>query len=249
MRPIGPAMSALRRGLPQAAQSWLAGDDIDHPPDVVISAGFFAEIGLALNEAYSRTGEELRDLIWALHRFLKDSSAPAPTALEPYAAWHRLWIGVEDQWRRAVIHNWIDAANERLTMQAYHRADQRRRHALALIAGPMAMLGVCPRESAADPRGEVACLAELVLRFFDLLDAERQAAIGRNRIAAPRADGFGGFYALAAEARPPSAEDIVAAALALADDIERFDPAGQVGYLQPLAARARGYEGGAARKD
>jgi hypothetical protein len=173
-------------------------------------------------QAFSRSGAEVRDAVWALHAFIKSekptTGAASLTEFEPWLIERLRGDAPETGARRRALVQWIDAANERLTMRRYARRDRRREHAGALIAAPMA-LWPGAAESSAPP--ELIDLAELALRFWDCLHAESQAALGRNRIARDD-NGIGGFYGMDEIVAPPTAGEIAGAVEALARDLAAY---------------------------
>lgn len=231
--------AALDRSVPAGLKPWIAALGEAYGRDRADAlAGLLASLAWSLQGAYAQSGSAVRDLIWSLHGFLKDPRIETPALLKPWMPWLGGEILADPELWRGALHRWLDAANERLTMQGYHRADQRARHAGALIVSPLALLGACHRRDPIRPLSPLAQFAELPLRFFDLLQAESQGALGRNRIAAPGPDGFGGYYALAAEARPPTPEQIAQAAAALAEDSGKFAVDALPEALRPAAALA-----------
>lgn len=212
--------------------------------EVFALAGGLAGIDAALREAYAVSGSRVRDLIWRLHAALRPETASAQNkpkteneeidaaaerawaALEPSVAWLGARargdsdVAPEDardearRWR-AVLMQWIDAANERLTQTHYHRPEQRAAHARALIQGPMSL--IAPALAGPDARW-----AEILLRAWDLTQAAPQAERGVNRVAPPGA-GFGGFYGMTESRGAPTHEQLAAALAELRAELD--DPA------------------------
>ncbi|MCH8333572.1 hypothetical protein IIC65_06525 [Candidatus Sumerlaeota bacterium] len=67
----------LHRALPAALFPWLESLALesDSPDEVWATAGALGAIGLALEKAYHESGSEVRELIWALHRLLREGDA------------------------------------------------------------------------------------------------------------------------------------------------------------------------------
>lgn len=235
---------ALALSLPPAFLRWidrLAGEH-DSPEEVLALAGALAAIALEFEQSFARAGTEVRDLILRLHDFLAQADAsanvpavaPPPFAgFEPFVPWlrARLVAPAPGHPPRLVILQWIDVASERLTLRRYHRPDLPAHHAAVLIARPVRMLGFAaaaptnpdalPRR---DPLDEVALV---LLRFIDLLDAERLGGQGKNRAPGYHPADIGGFYGISENVQPPSREtldalqrDLRAAALSMADALE-----------------------------
>lgn len=183
-----------------------------------------AAISLDLERAYARAGSDVRDSVFRLHEFVRAPEPdPARAAFGEFATFAP-WLAerlAEDaaggRWRGATFR-WIEVASERLTMRAYHRADQFDRHARVLVADPCALAGVhVPLDA-----------ARAVLRFADLQRADEHFAAGRDRLRPPEAnDGFGGTYAYVDEAIPRGPSGVVESASRLAGDLE--------GVLAPIA--------------
>jgi hypothetical protein len=94
-------------------------------------------------------------------------------------------------------------------MRRYHRADLLDHHARTLIERPLALLGLAASPDPADePHGPT--LPILLLRFLDLLDLERQSALGRNRVVGHLPAEIGGFYGISENVQPPDAPAVEA---------------------------------------
>lgn len=146
----------------------------------------------------------------------------------------------------ALITRWIDVASERLTLRRYHRADLRRRHAAVLIAAPIEAIlaldestGTAQEETTAEeldaPREEIISFAEALLAVWDLVEAERLAPVGVNRLAPADSAGFGGFYAMAEEMESVGEDEIERRVGEFAESLEALSAGGLPRPLQPHA--------------
>lgn len=209
----------LRRGLQPGIYAWIEALAREHEdPDRVFAwCGALAAIALGLERAYGRAGSEVRDLILQLHRAIDATGAPPPPSEFPEIADFMPWFSgllasVPDrprlQTQRTVL-SWIDVASERLTMRRYHRPDHPLHHARVLIVQPLVQLGLEPGgKGASSERGHEAwdAFALALLRFLDLMDSERQGAMGRNRVAGYLPAQMGGFYGVSENVQPPERE-------------------------------------------
>lgn len=206
----------LRRGLQPGLHAWIEALARAHEdPDRVFAwGGALAAIALELERAYGRAGSEVRDLILQLHRAIDATGAPPSLFAYPELADFLPWItglpasGPDRAWlqTRRTLLSWIDVASERLTMRRYHRPDHPLHHARALIVQPLVQLGLDPGgEGATAHHGAEAWdpFALTLLRFLDLLDSERQGALGRNRVAGSLPAQMGGFYGVSENVQPP----------------------------------------------
>lgn len=184
--------------------------------------GSLATIAVTLESAYRISGAGVRDAIWALHAFIREDDAPAIPQLEPYSEWLRAELRRDNESARklqSIVFRWIDVASERLTMRRYHRADHLRGHAATLIAAPVQWL----LESVAghvvqQGRDDLAAISELILRYWDFADSERQLAAGHNRIVRRENEQIGGFYGVAESFQTPATEEIAESMRQLAND-------------------------------
>lgn len=241
------ARRVLGRSLPPAFVRWIdrLAEGHESPDEVLACAGALAALALELDRTFNQAGSEVRDLILRLHDFLgapSDASAPGPAVLPPlpfpefeaFAPWLRRRLSLPPSAPpaglapRLVFLQWIDVASERLTLRRYHRPDLPSHHASTLIARPVLMLGVAdpePTAAGASPHhGPIEEIALIVLRFVDLLDAERLGAQGKNRAAGYAPADMGGFYGVSENVQPPTREildalhrDLRAASLTLAE--------------------------------
>lgn len=216
-RASGAARKLLRRALPPALARWIEQFAASFPSQesALSLAGGLAAIALDLRAAYLRSGSEVRELVWSLHKILHgEPTSPSAGEFYDFEASLRAALSSEPKSDasalRSLLFKWIDAATERLTMSRYHGRDHHRRHAAILIAGPWAWLAAREAEQVPSANEASAMLgfSELMLDLWDQLDAEAQAAIGRNRIARAESNEFGGFYGMAAASDPPSPEEI-----------------------------------------
>lgn len=152
---------------------------------------------------------------------------------------------------RRMYFNWIDVANERLTFRRYARPDHIEHHARALLAKPLAFARALPAaapnsvsgavpDTAAASAGGFAEISEaqdalpsptpediafgvFALRFFDLLDVERQSTMGRNRIRVALASDVAGFYGVSEKVIPPTPGEETAAHETFLDEVDSLD--------------------------
>lgn len=209
----------LARALPPGISGWidrLAGSH-DTPDEVYAWVGALAAIATGLEQAFLTSGTEVRDQILGLHSMLFSSETGRETegaeAFEPFLPWlkARLEGSTGSPPVRVVLMQWIDVASERLTLRRYHRPDLPAHHAHTLIVLPAETIGIdlTPGGALESSRGEhppthASEIALAVLRFVDLLDAERLAAQGKKRISAPDSEEFGGFYGISESVQPPT---------------------------------------------
>ena len=177
-----------------------------------------------------------------MHRLLREGDAARGRVkgLESWEPWLLGRLAAGDAGRepgekenpvRSMLFQWVEVANERLTMQRYHRRDHRARHARVLIAAPLEVAGAIVADKATD-------FAELLLRFYDHLDAKCQADLGRNRIEEPTDESLGGLYSMGAGPAPPSEKAIQDSLGQLNDDLGAFRGRDLPTTLQTLAERA-----------
>lgn len=232
----------LRRLLPPGYFRWLEllGDGLGSRAELFAVAGSLASIAAGLEKAYLNAGSDVRDLVLALHLYIKYPERPATESvagLKAYDPWFRARLApheTDSSNVRSVYFQWIDAASERLTLKAYQGPGHRARHARVLIARPLSLIdseGRAPIAEAMLP------LAEFVLRFWDLLDADRQTAMGRNRISDPEHGRLGASYAMAGDVELPTGESYNAALRRLVADSSAFPIAEMPLSLRPAAER------------
>ncbi len=183
------------------------------------AAGVAVAIGEVFDEARAIGGRAIVDVTFALHARLGLSHAAPPTpfieliALDPYMEWLAPRLEAGAPWR-PILARWIETINERLTLHRYGTPAQRRIHAQDLIGAPLAAL--------LEPTAALLELADPMLAFQDLIDADRFGARGWNRIDLPDANRIGGFYGLSDEVRPPSPEHIGAVAARTAEQLAPY---------------------------
>lgn len=223
----------LKRTLSAGLFGWIEklNDEAKMSGELHAMSGLLAQIGVSLETAYQNSGEQVRKLIWSLHRQFNPKTMESETLLmelKEFSPWiqTRLAHGSDgDSIFHKILFQWIEVANERLTMRRYARGERRREHGRALIAAPwMAIVG--ESEGIDSDKGQsVLVFTEDVLLFWDHLDARRQAELGRNRIAVSPAGDFGGFYSLSEGVQPPTEEEIALSLHNLRDRLGSFDAA------------------------
>lgn len=212
-------------------------------------AGTLAAIAVGLERGFLQSGTYVRDFTWQLHGVLNGEINKQETreargiesSFEDFRPWLGERIAAEDTSDtgptfdvRPTLFNWIDVANQRLTLRRYARPDQIEHHARALIWRPIELTrekvasGTDKNKpstegSLASPDGGDIGFAVLVIRFFDLLDVERQSTMGRNRIRAAEADDVAGFYGVSEEVMPPSGEEERHACETFLEDLKAMD--------------------------
>lgn len=203
--------------------------------------GFLASIALSLERTYQNAGGEVRDLIWQLHAGFKGPVAELGM-LHPETTLWTEWLQdfltapeVEAERRRKMLFQWTEIASERLTMRRYHRPDHLARHAHILFSEPI-YIALQLETPARDPGATTDTLESLMLRFFDLIDVERQAALGRNRISHHENAEFGGFYGIAEDVQPPEAATVESRMKMLVSDLGKIAPDNLSGqHLVPIS--------------
>ncbi|GEM_PF-4262676 len=200
----------LRRVAPPAVRQWL--DALARqsalPASVEALGGFLAAMGIELHRAFRRSGADVRTLILNLHRLVLTAEADPvalPPAMRPFVPWvtkHLLASREGSNAGRTILFRWIEAMSERLTLQRYSRLDHRTQQARALLVGPIELLGL----SGGASESSLANWADLMLGFFDHLEAPNQARWGRDRLTNPAGEQlFGGFFSLSETVAPPDA--------------------------------------------
>jgi len=185
-------------------------------------AGALAAIALGLERGFLQSGTIVRDFTWTIHSLLNGeelTTLPEFSEFEDFQTWMREWVdqtNADDHGRsklfRPMLFNWIDVANERLTLRRYARPDHLEHHARILIARPLTFVfgpgdapggreagSTLPSQVPDEIRPDDIAFGEFLLRFFDLLDIERQNSMGRNRIRRTSSDNMGGFYGVSEE--------------------------------------------------
>ncbi len=232
--------------LPSGVFGWLEilAGQFDSDGELFALAGSLGAMAALLGDAFRASGSRVRDLTWALHRLVnRPGEMGDPIAgLENFEPWLRTFLlspADSGPTRRQAIFQWIEVANERLTMKSYSRSDHRARHARILIAVPLALVV----ENSVTPSGAIQHLAELLLSFHDHLESAREAELGRNRIEPPKPDGLGGFYGMAEAASSPDEATIKESLERLSSEYAAFDSEGLSSPLrkvgQAIAREAR----------
>jgi hypothetical protein len=234
-RRIGKAAPApLRRALIEIHSA--------NDPAAADALHVMAAVGLCFWRAYAaaaqRSGRDVVRTTFALHAAL--GHAAAASTLDPAArdelAPLQPWLDGLAESRdplRATLMQWIDAFCERLTLHRYVGRGHRRRHARILIADPIRRLWRLPG-AADDDDDPLARHAELALRYWDLLWAERLADFGWNRLRIESGAELGGTYGLGDQIQPPAAEEIRAAAEQLASELQIAPPVAAVAGVSVL---------------
>ena len=228
--------------LPPGFFRWLelVGDGLGSRVELFAVAGSLASIAAGLEKAYLKAGSDVRDLVLALHKIIRYPERPATESvagLKAYDPWFRARLApneTDSSDVQSVYFQWIDAATERLTLKAYQGPDHQTRHARVLIARPLSLIDFEGRDSLAEA---VLPLAEFVLRFWDLVDADRQTAMGRNRICDAEHGRLGASYAMAGDVELPTGESYSAALRRLVADSSAFQTTEMPLTLRPAAER------------
>jgi len=192
-----------------------------------------------LQGAMAVSGRQVVERICQLHRSLEDAVVGSirggvdeslATELGPCLEWWNFNRRAGSVWKRVWI-GWIEVLSERLTMTRYSDPMRRSQHAQILLVTPLSAirdessrLEKCGlvRETD-DESGVTARYCEWMIRFWDLVHAERMAGQGWNRISFRANRQMGGFYALDDHSEMVSRDMIMETAHSLWLEIGKWD--------------------------